>query len=113
MQERGEGRAVARVGRGRWVQPLPLLIMAAACRHCCQFGRVFDSGPQVRASEQKREGEREGARGCGLAALWGVRGHSNCSRIIIFMAIVISELIAAAATHTHIHTETARWRHSA
>lgn len=89
--------------RGEGGLPLPLLITAAACRHCCQFGRVFDSGPagkpQERASERGEE-EREGD-SCGLAALWGVRGHSNCSRIIIFMAIVISELIAAALRHTH------------
>lgn len=92
--------------------PLPLLITAAACRHCCQFGRVFDSGPAGKPQELARErGEERGreADSCGLAALWGVRGHSNCSRIIIFMAIVISELIAAALRHTH----TTRWRHSA
>lgn len=40
-------------------------------------------------------------------------GYSNCSRIIIFMAIVILELIAAKHKHTYTHRGTIiRWRRS-
>lgn len=66
---------------------------------------LLASPKSERARGEEEEREREGD-SCGLAALWGVRGHSNCSRIIIFMAIVISELIAAALRHTHTHADT-------
>lgn len=73
----GEGRP-AEVGEEL---PLPLLITAAACRHCCQFGRVFDSGPAGKPQEGAREGRREGEKQ--TAADWRRFGGLEGIQIVV------------------------------